>query len=149
MLRLLYPRETSLYPLMWRLGGCQGRSECVAELRKSPPTGIRTVIRKMSLLLSPAQSLRMIPTTAEKSWYPLMWRLGGCQGWSGCVAELRNSPPTGIRTVIQKMSLLLSPAQSMRMIPTIAEKSRNPLTWKLGLDVLPSSENPLQPGFEV
>jgi hypothetical protein len=37
-----------------------------SELRKSPPTGIRTVVQKMSLLPLPpfpAQSMRMIPTT--------------------------------------------------------------------------------------
>jgi hypothetical protein len=35
-------------------------------------------------------------------------------------SELRKSPPTGIQTAIPKMSLLLFPAHSMRMIPTIA-----------------------------
>ena len=45
-----------------------------------------------------------VPTYVEAGWVPgLVWMC----------SELRKSPSTGIRTVIRKMSLLLSPAQSM------------------------------------
>jgi hypothetical protein len=53
-----------------------------------------------------------IPTYVEAGLVPvLVWM---------CSELKKKSPPTGIQTVIPKMSLLLFPVHSMQMIPTIA-----------------------------